>query len=210
MTDKELTDRELTDGEPTDREPTDRELIEGYRAGNDGMAELLLEKYRTYVRIRANALFLVGGDVEDLNQEGMIGLFKSIRDYDLSQKTPFSAFARMCINRQMYTAIEASSRKKHAPLNSYVSLEMSEESLGEAASPESMYIETEEAAALEERFDSVLSSYEKKVLRLYLQGKRYSEIADELEKSQKSVDNAVQRIRSKIEKEISANRAQWD
>ena len=189
---------------------TDRELIEGYRAGKSEMADLLLEKYRSYVRIRANALFLVGGDVEDLNQEGMIGLFKSIRDYDLNQKTPFSAFARMCINRQMYTAIEASSRKKHAPLNSYVSLESSEESLGEAASPESLYIETEEEASLEKRNDSLLSSYEKRVLRLYLQGKRYSEIADELGKSVKSVDNAVQRIRSKIEKEISANRAQWD
>ena len=189
---------------------TDRELIEGYRAGKSEMADLLLEKYRSYVRIRANALFLVGGDVEDLNQEGMIGLFKSIQDYDLNQKTPFSAFARMCINRQMYTAIEASSRKKHAPLNSYVSLESSEESLGEAASPESLYIETEEEASLEKRFDSLLSSYEKRVLRLYLQGKRYSEIADELGKSVKSVDNAVQRIRSKIEKEISANRAQWD
>jgi RNA polymerase sporulation-specific sigma factor len=185
---------------------TDKELIEKLRAGDQSYMDRLFEKYRPYVRMRANALFLVGGDAEDLNQEGMIGLFKAIRDYDLEQEVPFSAFAKLCINRQMYTAIEASSRKKHAPLNTYVSLEASEESLGSAQSPESMYIETEEEARLAEHFNRVLSSYERKVLRLYLQGRRYTEIAEELGKKPKSVDNAVQRIRAKIAAEISANK----
>ena len=188
---------------------TDEELIEKLRAGESGVMDFLLEKYKYLVRKKANAVFLLGGDTDDLVQEGMIGLFKAVRDFDCSQGS-FYYFADLCIGRQIYHAIEAASRKKHGPLNSYISLsedasDTSGVPLAESISwrednPEQILIERENVAQFLEEIRANLSPLEQKVLTDYLDGMNYRQIAEKWNKPEKSIDNALQRIKSKGQK----------
>ncbi|MBP5384913.1 MAG: RNA polymerase sporulation sigma factor SigH [Lachnospiraceae bacterium] len=191
---------------------TDEELIERLHAGEVSVIDFLMEKHKDLVRMHAKALYLPGADSEDLIQEGMIGLFKAIRDYDDSHDASFKTFARLCISRQMMTAVENSRRKKHAPLNSYVSLYAADddgdetimESLSSLAesSPEDKIIDRERVQTLTNEILKVLSPLETKVFRLYLTGMNYAEIARVLECEEKSMDNALQRIKRKIRKSV--------
>lgn len=181
------------------KEFSDEELICRLRAGESAIEEYLLEKYKPFVKSKSRALFLVGGDKEDLIQEGMIGLFKAIRDYDPENGTPFAAFAKLCVERQLYTAIEAAGRMKNAPLNAYISLSEEEEHLMDGGIEDAV-IEKTSYQQLYEKVCTLLSAMENVVLELYLEGKDYTEIAQILGKSDKSIDNALQRIKSKIRK----------
>lgn len=176
---------------------SDEELICRLRAGESSIEEYLLEKYKPFVRKKSRVLFLVGGDREDLIQEGMIGLFKAIRDYKEDSGAPFTSFAVLCVERQMYTAIEAAGRQKNAPLNGYISLSEESELLLEYGIEEAV-IEKASYQQLYEKVRTVLSAMENEVLELYLEGKDYTEIAKILGKTDKSVDNALQRIKAKI------------
>ena len=188
---------------------TDEELIEKLRAGESGVMDFLLEKYKYLVRKKANAVFLLGGDTDDLVQEGMIGLFKAVRDFDRSQGS-FYYFADLCIGRQIYHAIEAASRKKHGPLNSYISLsedasDTSGVPLAESISrrednPEQILIERENVEQFLEEIRSNLSPLEQNVLTDYLDGMNYRKKKKKWNKPEKSIDNALQRIKSKVQK----------
>lgn len=181
------------------KEFSDEELICRLRAGESSIEEYLLEKYKPFVKSKSRALFLVGGDKEDLIQEGMIGLFKAIRDFNPENGAPFAAFAKLCVGRQLYTAIEAAGRMKNAPLNAYISLSEESEHLPEYNIEEEV-IEKTSYQQLYAKMMMVLSAMEKEVLDLYLDGKDYTEIAKILGKSHKSIDNALQRIKGKIRK----------
>ena len=181
---------------------SDEELIARFRAGETSIEDYLMEKYKGLVRQKARAMFLIGGDTDDLIQEGMIGLFKAVRDYQPGREATFATFAGMCIDRQLYSAIQSSNRQKHIPLNSYVSLNQEEENSPiwelSVENPESIVIDQENARDLQQKFMGFLSPMERKVLELYLKGEGYVEIARHLNKSPKSIDNALQRIRAKI------------
>ena len=193
---------------------TDEELIRRLRMGETGIIDYLMEKYKNLVRKEANAMYLLGGETDDLIQEGMIGLIKAVRDFDVTQKTSFSSFAELCVSRQMYSAIEASNRKKHLPLNSYISLYEDSEQEGEGRSlplidtiesskendPEVLYFGKEYTEAFAEQLKELLSPLENHVLYLHLMGTDYRTIAELLGKSPKSVDNALQRIKTKAQK----------
>lgn len=190
---------------------TDEVLIEEWRKGQPDIIDYIMEKYKYLVRRRAKAMFLIGGDTDDLIQEGMIGLFKAIRDYRKEKDTSFYHFADICITRQIYHAVEASQRKKHQPLNSYISLDTELGGEGtdtlldllesfENANPEQLFIDRENARAIQEKLENSLSSLEQQVLGLYLGGMNYRQIADILEKEPKAIDNALQRIRGKFAK----------
>jgi len=181
---------------------TDEQLIVRMRDGDEEVAQYLLDKYKYLVRKKARAMYLVGGETDDLIQEGMLGLFKAVRDYREERDASFFTFARLCIDRQLYNAIQSSNRQKHRPLNSYVSLsdeefEMELRQLSEQ-NPEAIIIDQENAAGMEQRIKDSLSSFENKVLKLYLEGSDYIHIAEQLDKPPKSIDNALQRIRSKV------------
>ena len=186
----------------------DEELIQKLRKGDERIMDYILEKYKPLVLRKANAMFLIGGDTDDLIQEGMIGLFKAIRDYRSDRETSFFHFAELCINRQLYSAVEASNRKKHVPLNTYVSFysQTTEEgkSLAETLltdqmdDPEQLVIEQENFTAFWEQLREQLSALERQVLDAYLEGKNYRQIAEELGKSPKTIDNALSRIKGKI------------
>lgn len=189
----------------------DEELLQQLAAGNDSIMDYLCKKYKHLVMKKANALYLIGAEKEDLIQEGMIGLFKAIRDFSPEKESSFYHFAELCIMRQMYHAIEASQRLKHAPLNSYISLseETGEESgltledMLEGATeqnPERLLIQQENYQDFFAHLETILSPMEKQVCDLYLQGMDYRQIAERLEKTPKSIDNALQRIRGKIGK----------
>ena len=185
---------------------TDEELVERYQSGDSSAAEILVEKYKQLVRIRARALYLTGGDREDLLQEGMIGLFNAMRTYrpDHGNGASFRTYASVCVSRQMYSAVQSSVRKKNQPLNESVSIEELEErqddrKLGPADSPEAILLGRESESTLLREIRSVLSSYERVVLDLYLAGMDYRQIAEKLGKPDKSVDNALQRIRGKVQ-----------
>ena len=186
---------------------TDEELIERLRGGEAEITDYILEKYKPLVRKKTNAMYLIGGETEDLIQEGMIGLFKAIRDFSFEKGTSFFTFAELCISRQLYSALEASNRKKHMPLNTYISFSNQEDEDGvnleqmvteQTISPEQMLIEQERKKEFFEKLEEKLSSMEKKVLYLYLEGSSYTQIAILLEKTPKSIDNTLQRIRGKI------------
>lgn len=187
-------------------ERSDEELIRLLRSGNSEVTDYLMDKYKNLVRSKANALFLMGGEQDDLIQEGMIGLFKAIRDYDESKEASFRHFADLCITRQLYTAIEASNRKKNTPLNTYVSIDVSDgtEPLEEIflslqeMSPEELVIRAEDIEDMRRAAAEKLSDFEKKVLTLYLSGMTYQKIAGYLGKSPKSIDNALHRVRQKL------------
>ena len=185
---------------------SDEELIEKLRQGEDDITDYILEKYKPLVRKKTNAMYLIGGETEDLIQEGMIGLFKAIRDYKPDKDASFYHFAELCINRQLYSALEASNRGKHQPLNSYISLSEQEHPDAVAAEllvdkesgPEQMVIEQEVWEEYKKRLAQKLSRMENQVLQYYLDGNHYIQIAEMMGKSPKSIDNALQRIRQKI------------
>ena len=193
---------------------TDEQLMEKLRAGDRDIMDYIMVKYKSMVRKKARAMYLLGGENEDLIQEGMIGLIKAVRDYDESQGASFSSFAELCVSRQMYSAIEASKRKKHLPLNTYVSLyeEGEVEKDGRTMplidtiepeqenDPEALYFGKEYTEAFVEQLKENLSALENHVLYLHLMGTDYRKIAELLDKSPKSIDNALQRIKNKAEK----------
>ena len=193
---------------------TDEQLIAALRKGESEIMDFIMEKYKYLVRKKAKAMFLLGGENDDLIQEGMIGLFKAVRDYDCGRDASFYTFADLCISRQMYTAVQASKRLKHSPLNSYVSLyerssegtDNEEKNLIEALaartqmSPEELFLDKERVEDLERAIETELSSFEKQVLDLYLTGMSYTQIAKVLGRDEKSTDNALQRLKSKIRK----------
>ena len=193
-------------------EMTDEELIDQLREGDRQVMDYIGDKYKNLVRSKAKSMYILGGDSEDLIQEGMIGLFKAVRDYDCGRDASFYTFADLCISRQMYTAVQASKRLKHSPLNSYVSLyerssegtDNEEKNLIEALaartqmSPEELFLDKERVEDLERAIETELSSFEKQVLDLYLTGMSYTQIAKVLGRDEKSTDNALQRLKSKI------------
>ena len=177
---------------------TDEELIRRLRMGETGIIDYLMEKYKNLVRKEANAMYLLGGETDDLIQEGMIGLFKAVQDYDVDQEASFFSFARLCVTRQLYSAIEASNRKKHSPLNSYISLYEREDGEGSLidmmeseheTNPEELLVSQEHAKSLEERLEKDLSELERRVLYLHLMGTDYKTIAKLLDRSPKTIDN---------------------
>ncbi len=177
--------------------------------------EYILVKYKSLIRTKARSYFLIGADREDIVQEGMIGLYKAIRDFKDDKQASFRAFAELCVTRQIITAIKSATRQKHQPLNSYVSLnrpvydEESERTLIDVISgtsttnPEDIVIGKEDFNKIEEMMGEILSAFELKVLQLYLEGKKYCQIGDILKRDVKSIDNAIQRIKAKVEKNIS-------
>ena len=181
---------------------TDEELIARLRAGEREITDYLIDKYKSLVRTRARALYLVGGDHEDLIQEGMLGLFKAVRDCKPGKEASFATFAGLCIDRQMYSAVASSQRQKHQPLNSFVSLSepVSEQELRlvDEETPEEIMISRENVIGMHERIKERLSKFEYQVLELYLKGYDYTQIAEKLGKQPKAIDNALQRIRSKV------------
>lgn len=180
------------------QEQTDEELIARIRSGETGVMEFLLEKYKPLVKKQARTMYLMGGENEDLIQEGMIGLFRAISTYRQGEGS-FYGFALLCINRQMYTAVQASARKKHEPLNAYVSLD-EEPQMPLEDSPETMLLLQEKEGKREDMIARHLSSLEKKVLALYLEGMSYGQIAEQIGRPEKSVDNAIQRLKKKLKK----------
>lgn len=195
---------------------TDEELIDRLRGGEEGIMDYICDKYKNLVRSKAKSMYILGGDNEDLIQEGMIGLFKAVRDYDCGRDASFYTFAELCVSRQLYTAVQASQRKKHFPLNTYVSLYSSPnnekdgkdtellESLARRTqqSPEELFLDKERVEYLEAAIDRELSPFEKQVLDLYQTGMSYSQIARVLGRDEKSTDNALQRLKAKIKKLI--------
>lgn len=200
---------------------SDEELILRLRDGEEAITDYIMDKYKNMVRSKAKSMYILGADREDLIQEGMIGLFKAVRDYDTGRDASFFTFADLCVSRQIYTAIQAAGRQKHMPLNTYVSLYADgadgEDGLREAErgllestasrleqNPEELLIDRENVKRLEEVMEKELSSFEKQVLDLYLTGMKYSQIARVLGKDDKSTDNALQRIKAKLKRAISS------
>ena len=183
-------------------ELSDEQLLEKINAGELMAMDELMERYKRQVRNQARTLFLIGGDRDDLIQEGMLGLFKAIRDYN-AQKGSFESFANVCISRQLYSAIQASNRQKHMPLNSYVELSPK---LGEDAgdpqekSPEELLIDQENIEGILDSIRKALNPREQELLQDYLDGRSYAEIAEARKKTPKAIDNALQRIRRKLRK----------
>lgn len=187
----------------------DEEILQLIKENDDGAMEFMVKKYGVIVRRETRSLYLAGAETEDLLQEGMIGLFKAIRDFDPDKGALFSTFATLCVRRQIQAAIRNFNRKKHIPLNSYISLYAENEENGTIllddivlettnSNPEEKYLADERVAQIQRCFQDSLSDLEKTVLKLYLQGMSYQEIAIEIDKSEKSVDNAIQRIRQKM------------
>ncbi|MDR5695597.1 MAG: RNA polymerase sporulation sigma factor SigH [Armatimonadota bacterium] len=197
-------------------EMLDEDLVERARRGDDRAAEYLINKYRNFVRVKAKSYFLIGADREDIIQEGMIGLYKAIRDFRREKLTSFRAFAELCITRQIITAIKTATRQKHIPLNSYISLnkpiydEDSDRTLLDVISsikvsdPEELVIDQEASATMRDQIKKNLSELEHKVLTAYLEGKSYQEMANELNRHVKSIDNALQRVKRKLERNLAA------
>jgi len=195
----------------------DEELVLSARDGDKEALEYIINKYKNFVRAKARSYFLIGADREDIVQEGMIGLYKSIRDFKNDKLSSFRAFAELCITRQIITAIKTATRQKHIPLNSYISLnkpiydEESDRTLldiltaTKITDPEELIISREELCSIESKIGEILSDLELEVLMSYLQGKSYQEIAVDLDRHVKSIDNALQRVKRKLEKFLEAN-----
>ncbi|MCM1058455.1 MAG: RNA polymerase sporulation sigma factor SigH [Firmicutes bacterium] len=195
---------------------TDDELIDRLRRGEKPIMDYIFDKYKNLVRSKAKSMFILGADNEDLIQEGMIGLFKAVRDYDMGRDASFCTFAELCISRQMYTAVQASKRQKHLPLNTYVSLDSSKtaadgderegmklkELLADKAelSPEELFLDKERVDYLQRAIEEELSDFEHQVLDLYLTGMSYGQVAKVLGRDEKATDNALQRLKAKIRK----------
>jgi RNA polymerase sporulation-specific sigma factor len=194
---------------------TDEQVVRLAQQADGTALEYLLNKYKNFVRSKARSYFLIGADHEDIVQEGMIGLYKAIRDFREEKLTSFRAFAELCITRQIITAIKTATRQKHIPLNSYVSLnkpiydEESDRTLldviteGREANPEEVLISREDVSVIEGRIGKMLSGLEKQVLLRYLEGKSYQEISQEMHRHVKSIDNALQRVKRKLQKMLT-------
>ncbi len=197
---------------------SDEQIVEMCHNGDVSAEEYLLDKYKNFVRSKARSYFLVGADHEDIVQEGMIGLYKAIRDYRPDKLSSFRAFAELCVTRQIITAIKTATRQKHIPLNNYVSLnkplydEESDRTLldviieGRISDPEEMIINMENVGNIRTKISEVLSGLEQEVLNAYLDGRSYQEIAESLGRHVKSIDNALQRVKRKLEKYLEENR----
>ena len=197
---------------------SDEDIVGEAKDGNNIALEFLILKYKNFVKAKARSYFLIGADREDIIQEGMIGLYKAIRDFRGDKLSSFRAFAELCITRQIITAIKTATRQKHIPLNSYVSLnkpiydEDSDRTLLDVLSgtkitdPEELMINREEYSDIEYKMGEILSDLEWKVLTLYLEGKSYQEIAEDLERHVKSIDNALQRVKRKLERYLQVRR----
>ena len=195
---------------------SDEELIVRLRDGEAQITDYIMEKYKNLVKSKAKSMYILGADREDLIQEGMIGLFKAIRDYDIGRDASFFTFADLCVSRQMYTAVQAAGRQKHAPLNTYISLyanmsgqedgeerEMINDIISQAEkNPEELLIDRENLELLEKAIDKELSGFEKQVLDLYLTGMKYTQIAKVPGRDDKSTDSALQRINNKIRRQL--------
>lgn len=196
----------------------ENQIIALAQQGNDEAMDLMLEKYKSMVRALSRPLFLIDGDQDDLIQEGMIGLFKAVNGYNVNMGASFGTFARQCINRQMYSAIKISNRQKNIPLNYYVSIYSRNEDVDSETgkdfmvdkfleatqqNPEDIIIDQENARMMRQHLYSRLSDFERQVLDLYLQGISYQEIAVQMNKTPKTVDNALQRIKRKLQKFLS-------
>jgi RNA polymerase sporulation-specific sigma factor len=204
------------------REASDEDIVELARAGDEIALEHLLIRYKNFTRVKARSYFLVGADREDIVQEGMIGLYKAIRDFQAERQSSFRAFAELCITRQIITAIKSATRQKHIPLNSYVSLNrpVSHEDGDQdrvlvdvlathaSADPVELVISSEEVRSMQTSFSEILSDLEAHVLHMYLEGKSYQEIAAGLKRHVKSIDNALQRIKRKVEAHMHRRRAE--
>ncbi|MBR6966457.1 MAG: RNA polymerase sporulation sigma factor SigH [Clostridia bacterium] len=224
-----ITESRFTEVEEFETEPsrpeisrfsalTDEEIAEMCHNGDVSAEEYLLDKYKNFVRSKARSYFLVGADHEDIVQEGMIGLYKAIRDFRSDKLSSFRAFAELCITRQIITAIKTATRQKHIPLNNYVSLnkplydEESDRTLldviveGRISDPEELIINMENLGNIRTKINEVLSGFEQEVLNAYLDGKSYQEIAEALGRHVKSIDNALQRVKRKLEKYLEENR----
>jgi RNA polymerase sporulation-specific sigma factor len=200
----------------------DEEVVEFARAGDEFALEYMIDKYRNFVRAKARSYFLIGADRDDIIQEGMIGLYKAIRDFRADRLASFRAFAELCITRQIITAIKTATRQKHIPLNSYISLnkpiydEESDRTLMDVISgskvtdPEELVISREEFIDIESNLEEFLSELEWNVLMSYLEGKSYQEIADDLCRHVKSVDNALQRVKRKLERYLEKREMEAD
>ncbi len=198
-------------------EMADEEVVSLSKQGNMYAMEAILNRYKGFVASKARPYFLIGGNHEDMIQEGMIGLYKAVRDYLPDKQASFRSFAEICITRQMITAIKTATRQKHQPLNSYVSLsrpaydENSDQTLADVVlgsscmNPEELIINKESYDACEAAISKALSKLEHKILSLYLQGKSYQEISEQIGKSPKSIDNALQRVKRKLERILSIN-----
>ncbi len=194
---------------------SDEDIVSSAKNGNEVATEYLINKYKNFVRVKAKSYFLVGADREDIIQEGMIGLYKAIRDFKSDKLSSFRAFAELCITRQIITAIKTATRQKHIPLNSYISLnkpiydEESDRTMmdiissSSIADPEEVFISHELSDDIKEKIQENLSELESQVLQSYLEGKSYQEMADDLKRHVKSIDNALQRVKRKIEKNLS-------
>lgn len=194
---------------------TDEDFVEHAKQGSEIATEYIINKYKNFVRVKAKSYFLIGADREDIIQEGMIGLYKAIRDFRADKLSSFRAFAELCITRQIITAIKTATRQKHIPLNSYVSLNkpiydddsdrtmLDVLSMTKVSNPEEVFITHELSDDLREKIQKNLSDLESKVLMSYLEGKSYQEMAKELNRHVKSIDNALQRVKRKIEKTLS-------
>lgn len=195
---------------------TDEELIDRLRDGDTRITDYIMDKYKNLVRSKAGTMYILGADREDLIQEGMIGLFKAIRDYDSGRDASFYTFADLCISRQMYSAVQAAGRMKHIPLNTYISLYGEgtgggEDEEGDVLSaladrglgPEEQFIDRESVERLEQQIERELSGFEKQVFELYITGMGYSQIAKLLGRDEKSTDNALQRLKGKIRRMIA-------
>lgn len=192
----------------------DEDIIELSKNGDKYAIDYIIDKYKNLVRSRARTYFLIGADKEDIVQEGMIGLYKAARDFKKDKHSSFKAFAELCVTRQIITAIKSATRQKHIPLNSYISLnkpffgEENEQTLlntighKKNTNPEEIIISKEHFSSIEEKMFKILSKFERKVLSLYLDGCGYTEIAKQMDKSEKSIDNALQRIKRKVTKFI--------
>ena len=210
--DAELFDQEDNSFPSYYNELTDEQIVQLCHNGDSMAEEFLLNKYKNFVRSKARSYFLIGADHEDIVQEGMIGLYKAIRDFKQEKLSSFRAFAELCITRQIITAIKTATRQKHIPLNSYVSLnkplydEESDRTLldilmeGSTSNPEEMIINQENLGTIHQKINEVLSGLEQEVLAAYLDGKSYQEIAEALGRHVKSIDNALQRVKRKLEK----------
>jgi RNA polymerase sigma-H factor len=207
--------------DPSLAEYDDEALVGKARAGDESAIEVLINRYRHYARAKARSYFLAGADREDIVQEGMIGLYKAVRDFQVDRNTAFRAFAELCITRQIITAIKTATRQKHAPLNSYVSLNKA--GMGDAdddrpleyalvapltSDPAELVVSADEIARIKESMGQVLSTLETEVLQLYMEGKSYQEIAGLLGRHVKSIDNALQRIKRKLEQYLTERNAQ--
>jgi RNA polymerase sigma-H factor len=198
----------------------DEDLVALYHEGHQPAVETLLHRYRNFARLKARSYFLAGADKDDIVQEGMIGLFKAIRDFSPDHETSFRAFAELCITRQIITAVKTATRQKHTPLNQYVSLTrpVSGEEEGDfvlqdvlesvqAADPADLVISHDELRSMKIAFAEILSDFEAEVLHMYVEGKSYQEIGEHLDRHVKSIDNAIQRIKRKVELHLADRRA---